>query len=71
MTLVTSIFMCLQCYRKGQSTFLVRFSELSHPSHARLRALHPTIDKCMYADKGTAKVAKDLGMNYAEAVVRI
>jgi hypothetical protein len=59
-----------QCYRMELYTFLVRLPALSHPSHARPKALDTIIDKCTNTDKGTAKIAKDLGIDCAEAVVR-
>lgn len=63
--------MSLQCYRKGQSTYLVRLSALSHSFRIlRPKAPDSIIDKYTYLDKGITKIAKDLGIDYAEAVVR-
>lgn len=59
-----------RCYRKEPYTFPVRFSPLSPSSQARPKAFDTITDKFTNADKGTAKIAKDLGIDCAEAVVR-
>lgn len=70
-TLGTSISTSLQCYRKELFTYPVRFSALSHSFRTlRPRAADLVTAQYTYTDKGTAKIAKDLGVDYAEAVVR-
>lgn len=60
-TLVTSICILLQCFQQVLPTFLVR--QLMF--HLCLRCL------TLSSDKGVAKVARQLGFDYAEAVVRL
>ena len=59
-----------QCYRKGQSTYLVRLSVLSHSFHMPDRRHLMQLSINTHTDKGTAKIARDLGVDHAEAVVR-